>query len=259
MGTRKDMISPLPVPKIPPDFSIANVSVTMAVGAPVAVCMYGERSCANGCLLVFVERDSGQVAAMLQLLRVASEQSSNGTLLTALLRANYTVHVYALDEDRVQPTHLKIEVSTQVGLDEGSFDVTSGSGDGMGNFYGGRGIDAGGKAANDDIEKCTDDVALMVILMILKQDSKDKDIVMVVMFGVMAIMMGLTMVAVGVEIMGVGVVMVIVIMMVIVMVMVVLVFRYHKESGSPAMQAEPEVSYYPYSVGCVIRSTCAYS
>ena len=116
MGTRKDMISPLPVPKIPPDFNIANVSVTMAVGAPVAVCMYGERSCANGCLLVFVERDSGQVAAMLQLLRVASEQSSNGTLLTALLRANYTVHVYALDEDRVQPTHLKIEVSTQIGL-----------------------------------------------------------------------------------------------------------------------------------------------
>ena len=119
MGTRKDMISPLPVPKIPPDFSIANVSVTMAVGAPVAVCMYGERSCANGCLLVFVERDSGQVAAMLQLLRVASEQSSNGTLLTALLRANYTVHVYALDGDRVQPTHLKIEVSIQIGLSGG--------------------------------------------------------------------------------------------------------------------------------------------
>ena len=74
--------------------------------------------------------------------------------------------------------------------------------------------------------------ALMVILMILKQDSKDKDIVTVVMFGVMAMMMGLTMVAVGVEILGVGVVMVIVIMMMIVMVMVVLVFRYHKESGN---------------------------
>ena len=43
MGTRKDMISPLPVPKIPPDFSIANVSVTMAVGAPVAVCVCMER------------------------------------------------------------------------------------------------------------------------------------------------------------------------------------------------------------------------
>ena len=105
--------------------------------------------------------------------------------------------------------------------------------------------------------------ALMVILMILKQDSKDKDIVTVVMFGVMAMMMGLTMVAVGVEILGVGVVMVIVIMMVIVMVMVVLVFRYHKESGntcdvmiysaecylplsytvgSPTIQAAPEVS-----------------
>ena len=97
------------VPQIPRDLNTINLTVTMLAEVPYVVCQYGQRSCATGCLVVFVERDSGNIAAILQLLRVGSEQSSNGTLLTALPRANYTVLMYALDGDTVQLTDQNIE------------------------------------------------------------------------------------------------------------------------------------------------------
>lgn len=74
---------------------------------------------------------------------------------TSLYRVIWISHVWY---SHVATVCYNVHVKMFCFRDEGSFDVTSGSGDGMGNFYGGRGIDAGGKAANDDIEKCTDDV-----------------------------------------------------------------------------------------------------
>ena len=111
-GGYYNMSLPFPsVPQIPRDLNLntLNLTVTTLAEVPYVVCQYGQRSCANGCLVVFVERDSGNVAAILQLLRVGSEQSSNGTLLTALLKANYTVLMYALDGDTVLLTDQSVE------------------------------------------------------------------------------------------------------------------------------------------------------